>query len=265
MDAATAFAAATAVLVALAGPVVDSASAAPIAVDDVRVRIVTDTQGAVVLARATLPSGTKLPAQLQLSVPTGVDLIWAGEILGGDPSEDIEAKYDRATGEGYDIITMTLTQSRTGQIEYRDAKAIATTGGQSTISVSWTSPVSAEKGLVALQVPNGAQVSDAGGAILDESTGSSFYQKALADVKAGDKIELRVIYAATGAPGATQQPGAAPQQPGAAPQQPGAAAPGSAPAQPASRLTLVIVGALLVGGTLYALRYVSSQSSGGSR
>lgn len=257
-----------------------TAGAAPAAVDEVRVRLLTDAQGGVVLAGATISGSAKLPAELQLTVPSGAEILWAGEILGKDPSKDIEAKYDRAKGEGYDVLTLTLTKSRTGQVEYRDPNAVATSGENSTVSVTWTSPVDAPAGLVAVQVPAGANVTDGGGGQLDDSSGTPFYQKRLKNVKAGDTLSLKVTYAGAASPSTPQQPGTpgtqspgapAPGAPAPGAPAPGAPAPGAqspqqpgtpgSPTGPASPGVLLFVGALLVAGTLWALNHLSKRSS----
>lgn len=237
-----------------------SAVAAP-QVDLVSVRVVNDTQGAVVLVRGKLPAGTKLPAKLTLTVPSDAQIAWAGEILGGDPAKDPEVKYERSKGDGYDVVSMTLTKAREGQIEYRDASVVKTQGQQTNAQVTWVSPVDAPDGQVLIEVPQGAQVTDSGGALLDTSAGN-FYKRQFKGVKTGDKLSLKIAYtaSATGSQG-NQNTGAgsgqapAPQTPGQVPAQTGGTS------GPVSPMTLVLVALLLVGGTLFALRYVNSKQA----
>lgn len=227
--------------------------------DLVSVRVVNDTQGAVVLVRGQLASSTKLPAQVTLTIPSGAQIAWAGEILGGDPAKDPQVKYERSKSEGYDVITMTLTKARTGQVEYRDPSAVKTQGQQTNAEVTWVSPVDAASGQVLIEVPQNAQVSDSGGALLDTSAGN-FYKRQFKGVKAGDTLSLKIAYTASAAgnqgnqnTGAGSGQAPAPQTPGQAPVQTGGTS------GPASPMTLVLVALLLVGGTLFALRYVNSK------
>lgn len=218
------------------------------AVQSVTVRLVSDTSGGVVLVSGELPRSTRLPARILLAVPTEAEIVWSGEILGGDPSKDPKAEYERTEGKEFDTVSMTLKESRVGQVEYRDPAAVTTTAQGQTARVSWVSPVDAATGQLSIEVPQGAQVSDAGGAQPD---GTGFYTEKIDGVKAGDKLELQVVYTA---------PAAAAPSPGQAPQ-PGGQAPAGSPA-PASPITLILVAGLLVGGTLFALRYVNRRQQG---
>lgn len=229
-------------------------AAAATTVKTVEVRLVNDSQGAVILVSSTV-STDKLPAEIQLAVPKGAQILWAGEILGGDPSKDPKAEYDLKSLDGFDLITMTIKQSRTGQVEYRDAQAVKDSGKDKTATISWVSPVDAPSATLSIEVPAGANVSDAGGAKLDSTTGN-FYRKPIKGVKAGDKLELKVTYSG-GSPGGSVAPPAATPAPQTTPPNQGQAPTGGG--GPASPTTLVLVALVLVGGTLLALRWMNSR------
>ena len=86
----------------------------------------------------TLPENTPLPATVEISAPSGAQIMWAGEILGGDLASDPEVKYTVKQGESYDVYTFTLTKSLTGQLEFTIPAVSTFDGANRKVDFKWT-------------------------------------------------------------------------------------------------------------------------------
>src|SRR3990172_3731425 len=69
------------------------------------------------LEAVQLPAATTLPAEVKMAVPKGAQVIWTGEMLGGDPSQDPQTTYKVNTKGDFDEIVFTLSKGRVGQVE----------------------------------------------------------------------------------------------------------------------------------------------------
>ena len=80
-----------AVAVLMAAFVLGSASiafAAPAQWDSVDLVVHDENGKQLVILAGVIPTETALPAEVEIAVPAGLELQWAGEILGGDPGKD---------------------------------------------------------------------------------------------------------------------------------------------------------------------------------
>ncbi len=84
--------------------------------------------------------GTELPAEVTIAVPKGVTILWAGEVLGGDPSLDPQLDVTVEPHEDYDVLRFTLTKSLRASIEMSmpDGWVTPTETGRH-LSIEWTS------------------------------------------------------------------------------------------------------------------------------
>lgn len=83
---------------------------APLATGIYQVQVapeVTAGQAALIVA-VQLPPNTKLPAMVRIPVPQRAVPTWAGEILGGDPTQDPQRPYRTVQGVGGQVLEMTL-------------------------------------------------------------------------------------------------------------------------------------------------------------
>lgn len=98
-----------------------------------------EADGALMIVNALLDPQESLPASVTVPVPTGATLLWAGEILGGDPALDpARATTMRRVGD-MDVYTLTLEQAYTAQLEVKLAPP-KISGSRLTSSVKWTNP-----------------------------------------------------------------------------------------------------------------------------
>jgi len=183
------------------GPVA-LAAAAPTGWQSVDVTLHTEEKQSVLMVSGDLPSSAKLPSEVDLAVPAGTELRWIGEILGGPSAEDPALKYVKSTVNGSDIYRVTLTDSRTAQIEGTVQSAGGADGANILSTLKWTAWQAVPVVHISTRVPAEARIVQvAPGAVL-ESSGSDFgyYTKTVEGVKAGDVIDLTFSYAVPALP-----------------------------------------------------------------
>jgi len=96
-----------------------------------------DAAGALMIVSALLDPQTPLPATVDVPVPAGATLLWAGEVLGGDPAADpTRATTVVRTGD-MDVYTLTLEQTYTAQLEIQ-LPVPEVSGDEVSASVTWT-------------------------------------------------------------------------------------------------------------------------------
>ncbi|MRR10942.1 hypothetical protein EG835_00255 [bacterium] len=71
----------------------------------------------VIIVGVELPADTTLPATVRLPVPDGATVFWAGEILGPDPSTDIQREFQLVKGEGGMAAEFTVETTRSVQFD----------------------------------------------------------------------------------------------------------------------------------------------------
>ena len=111
-------------------------------------------QGAVVVA-VQLPPTAKLPAMVQIPVPTGTTVTWVGEILGGDPSADLQRAYTTVQGTGGQVLEVTLEETRSAQAEFT-APSTAGTSGKASMNVTWVQAAPSIQTEFSVRMPAGA-------------------------------------------------------------------------------------------------------------
>lgn len=197
-------------VIGIASLLVMQASAAFAAADQwswVDVTLQTEQQQPMLLVAGTLPEKAKLPYEGELAVPTGTQIQWVGEILGGDASKDPTMQYTKvSSANGMDIYRFTLTKSRTAQIEGLLMGSVGSTGSQYTANVKWVAPNAVPEVRMNARIPASAKIvqPSEGAAIQSGDSGFSYYSKTVKDVKPGQPVDLAFAYeigAATGAAG----------------------------------------------------------------
>lgn len=100
-----------------------------------------------------LKEGTRLPAEVALSVPKGASIGWSGEILGGDPSEDPMITVEVIEGDTHDLAVFTLTQSPRVQLELSVPESFITDApGSRAVDISWVSAGEIDRARVAVSL-----------------------------------------------------------------------------------------------------------------
>ena len=98
--------------------------------------------------------GIELPVDAAITIPRGAEVLWAGEILGGDPAADPQLEVTVDTGTDYDVLRFTLTQSLIAQIEMTMPQDwITSTDDGRRIDIEWTSAGLVDRARVAITVP----------------------------------------------------------------------------------------------------------------
>lgn len=96
-----------------------------------------DEAGALLIVNAVLDPDTTLPQDVSIPVPEGATLLWSGELLGGDPSDDPQRPTTTSEVDGVQVHTLTLEQSHTAQLELL-MPAPSVSGERVNANVTWT-------------------------------------------------------------------------------------------------------------------------------
>lgn len=95
--------------------------------------------GALAVVNVVLDSAEPLPQTVKVPVPHGATLLWAGEILGGAPTDDPARETTVEQVGDMDVYTMTLEKVYVGQLEIALAPA-RVEGDRLTSGMTWTNP-----------------------------------------------------------------------------------------------------------------------------
>ncbi|MBS3957222.1 MAG: hypothetical protein KGZ40_06810 [Clostridiales bacterium] len=176
-----------------------AAYAQPITYTSLGVSLLTEAQagGPLLLVSAVVPDDVPLPVEVALPVPTGSQIEWAGEIMGGAIENDIEADAVIEERDGATVAVFTLTTSRIAQVEvvYPDATR-AIEGGEIEAGFSFVTPNPAQTARLAIALSPRGEVSLLPEGIL-ASTGpdeNTYYYKDVPLVAAGDTLALSLSY-----------------------------------------------------------------------
>ena len=172
------------------------AVAAPSAWSFVDVGLHLENGQPLLLVSGDLPEDVPLPYEAELAVPSGTQLQWIGEILGGPPAEDPQLQYVKTTVGDMDIYKFTLTKSRTAQFEGFPTGMTGTAGEIQNTTIKWTAWQDLPSVRVSQRLPRGAQVAQAsdGASMQAGDETYSRYSKTVTNAKAGDVVDLTFSY-----------------------------------------------------------------------
>lgn len=127
---------------------------APTVTGALQVQLLLDGEPGKVLAimNVALPKNTRLPAMVRVPLPKGAEVVWAGEVLGGDPSADPVRPYRIVSGEGGDVLEMTLEKSGAVQIE-ASVGLIDREGDLATAELPWVQSATAQSTQFSVRFP----------------------------------------------------------------------------------------------------------------
>lgn len=109
----------------------------------------------VTVISVTVPDSAKLPVTVRVPIPPDYQVLWAGEILGGDPSKDPERKYTVVNGVGGTVAEFVLEQARTAQVEAVGGQVLRT-GDVYSIDSPWVQSAPAKLTGISIRMPAGA-------------------------------------------------------------------------------------------------------------
>jgi hypothetical protein len=167
--------------------------------------VIHDDQGTQLMILAgQLATETALPAQVELAVPSGLQLQWAGEILGGDAAND-PAVTPKVTKVGTnDVYSFTLTKSRTAQLELLTPGAVRVDGAKYAAAIAWTPSQDLRELKIGFRIPSGAQLATPveGAVMVPGPAGFNYYRSTLTNVKANQPVSFAFDYSVPAAAGA---------------------------------------------------------------
>ncbi|MHB1341718.1 MAG: hypothetical protein ACYC77_06435 [Coriobacteriia bacterium] len=156
-----------------------------------------DTNTMQVIVNVVLSPETPLPATVQVPLPTGATILWAGEILGGDPNADPVRETSVTAGAGGQIVSFTLQEQRVAQVEAQ-LPAAQVSGSTVTAPLSWVNTT--EEGTYTFSVAFEAGASDikitppAAGQPLTNELGESLHTLTPVRLAQGQSFDLSVVY-----------------------------------------------------------------------
>jgi hypothetical protein len=109
------------------------------------------------LESAEYAPNTPLPITVKFVMPKGATVSWAGEVFGGDPSKDIQAKPVVTPKKDYDEVSFTLTKARAAQLE-ADWHGLRKEKDKTVIVLPWIQAYPAEKVLFGFKAPTADSV-----------------------------------------------------------------------------------------------------------
>ena len=162
------------------------------------------------------PANTPLPIEVKMAVPKGMTVVWAGELLGGEASGDIQAMHKTNPKDDYDEVVFTLTKSRIGQLEAQWA-GLKVDGKAREINLEWVQRYEAQLLTFDLRVPtqtSDLEMSPPASTPGGSTKGQEFVSVAPMKLAVGQKQNFTIKYQrSTNAPSVSELP--AEQQQGA--------------------------------------------------
>lgn len=161
-----------------------------------------DDQNTLVIVGATLPTDAVLPVTIELPLPAGAQVQWAGEIEGTNPDLDVQRTHEIVQGEGGSAVRFTVEQFLSFQYE-AFLPAATGDGGRRSFTLDWIQTVPSLDLSVAWKFPAG--VSDvtlepaAPGDPITNATGESLYTLVSVTPEPGSTLKFSASYATEGA------------------------------------------------------------------
>lgn len=177
------------------------ASAAPVTLEEVNVSLDTTLENfpdGLMFVTAILPEETPLPAEVEVMIPAGREIFWAGEVLGGAPEFNPRVQYRRIPySNNFETVSTTLTQSRTLQLEIASRGKMTRQDEVTEALIEWQAPNEIPIVRLGIVIPAGSAMTTGPANILVGSAGENkiVYYREHRDVAAGDGFELKLGFA----------------------------------------------------------------------
>jgi hypothetical protein len=145
-------------------------------------------------------AATKLPVTVRIPVMPGSTVEWAGEILGGPASADIEQPFKLVQGRGGQFAEFTLTKSRRGQIDAIGFPLKVSSDAVS-VSVEYVQSVSSPLTAISVRLPANTSKHKIApkpeGEPADNADGESLYTIKPRAFKPGETQKIDISYSLT--------------------------------------------------------------------
>lgn len=154
----------------------------------------------IVIVSSVFPEGTKLPATVQIPVPTSMTVDWAGEITGGDPAADPQREYKIVDGKGGKYVQFEVSQALQAQVEYSGIP-ITTKGEESSTEVEYVQSVPASITAFSVRMPGSYEAVKLSPAQTGDpesnAQGEKLYTLPSREMKPGDTQVVAVTFRST--------------------------------------------------------------------
>ena len=156
----------------------------------------------VFIVTGHIPDEAPLPATVRLPLPDGAEVVWSGEILGGNPAEDPAREYDVVDLAEGRALELTAESTRTVQYE-AIGSPLAVVDGLTKSVFDWTQTVATGDVVFSVRVP-----ASAGTVSIDpmpvgdprvNQAGESLYTLRPAVLAEGDSFTVTTAYGPAGA------------------------------------------------------------------
>jgi len=189
------------VLAALVVAVPAQAFAAPLKLDDTVLYVQFwpegEAQTNVVIVGVELDPEVKLPATVQLPLPKGATVFWAGEISGTDAAADVERDFKLVDGPEGKLVEFTAETTRAIQYD-ATVGGVEMDGNDVVTSLEWVQAVKSKAVSFAVRVPSGVEnvriTPDAPGEPQSNAAGEKLYTLADMVLEPGDTTKLEIVY-----------------------------------------------------------------------
>ncbi|MDO8987961.1 MAG: hypothetical protein Q7V14_07040 [Coriobacteriia bacterium] len=156
----------------------------------------------VVIVGVELDAKTALPATVQLPIPKGATVFWAGEIIGPDPTTDIQRDFKLVDGAAGQLVEFTVETTRAVQFD-ATVGAIDIDGDDIVTSLKWLQSISSKSVSFAVRVPSAVDdiritPKPPAGDPQTNSVGEKLYTLADQILQPGDTANLEVRYRRAG-------------------------------------------------------------------
>lgn len=191
-------------LTALLAPAPAPAAPATVPFEDVYLQLDpgSGTHQPVLVITGTLADDAQLPATVRFAVPQGLQMRWAGEILGGALEDDptVEPVFEH-TESGFDLAVLTLSKSRVAQIELDAAPLLNRSDTSQSIMLPWGTPDDIGALTLSTLVPAGAEIETmTPGAVTEPGPNGALIVSLETSAVAGSPVALNVTHTATALP-----------------------------------------------------------------
>lgn len=164
----------------------------------VQVWLEAEPNATVMIIGSGLATDTPLPARVQLPIPDGAQLIWAGEIGGTGPESDVQAEATIVDVAGGKAVEFTVTQFRVFQCEVYTSPPV-TQGDRIVTTFDWVHSLPFAVLSVAWRVPSDSSdiqlVPDAPGSPQINEVGERLYTLATVAPPVGERLTFMASYA----------------------------------------------------------------------
>lgn len=172
---------------------------APVAIPSLEVQVWPSGEPSktVMIISASVPDSVKLPVTLKVPVPQGADVIWVGEVLGGDPAADPYRQTQMVQAAGGRYVRFELSQSHTAQMELTGFPPVVN-GDRVVAKVEWLQTAEASQTGFSVRLP--AAVTDVTisptpeGRPQSNESAESLYALPTKVLKVGQKQAINIDY-----------------------------------------------------------------------